>query len=119
MTAAFDGNVRMRMDGPDGGVAHAEVVIGDSVVMVGGADGESAPTSASIHLYVSDCDATYARALQAGATSVSEPEDQFYGDRMAGVRDPSGTTWWLATRFETLTPEEMARRSEELAQQGS
>lgn len=113
MTAAFDADERMRMPAPDGGISHAEVTIGDSVVMVGSASEQWTPSRATIHLYVEDCDATYAAALKAGATSIREPTDESYGDRMAGVEDPSGTTWWMATRVENLSPDEMARRSEQ------
>jgi PhnB protein len=64
-----------------------------------------------IYLYVNDTDATYRRALQAGATSIMEPKDQFYGDRNGGVRDATGTEWWIATHVEDVPPEEMARRA--------
>lgn len=106
---------------PDGKVGHAEVQIGDSVVMLA-----DAPTSDSgevmtglLHLYVEDVDAVYKRAVGAGATSVREPTNQFYGDRMAGVRDPVGNQWWIATHVEDVPPEEMAKRAEEAAAQQS
>ena len=78
------------MEQPNGSIGHAELVIGDSVVMVGSAGPENPAMPAMIHLYVDDCDATYERALAAGGTSVREPENQFYGDRSAGVRDSTG-----------------------------
>ena len=90
---------------------HAEVRIGDSVVMMGEAGPENKPTSSMIYLYVSDADAVYRRALQAGATPVREPADQFYGDRNAGVKDPAGNQWWMATRKEDVSPEELAKRA--------
>ncbi len=96
----------------DGAVSHAEVRIGDSVVMLGQAGGEWQPMPAALHLYVPDADAVYRRALQAGAASLREPADQFYGDRMAGVRDPAGNYWWIATHVEDVSPEEMRRRAE-------
>src|SRR4051794_30563563 len=96
----------------DGAVSHAEVRIGDSVVMLGQAGGEWKAMPAALHLYVPDADAVYRRALQAGATSLREPADQFYGDRMAGVRDPAGNYWWIATHVEDVSPEEMRRRAE-------
>ena len=66
-----------------------------------------------LYLYVPNTDATYARALAAGATSVQEPADMFYGDRSAGVKDPAGNTWMIATRQENLTPEELVERAKE------
>ena len=100
------------MAGPDGSVMHGEVRIGDSVVMMGEAWGESKPIAAALYLYVNDTDVTYRRALQAGATPLREPADQFYGDRSGGVKDPAGNQWWIATRKEDLSPEELARRAE-------
>ena len=74
------------MDAPDGSVGHAELAIGDSVVMVAAASERWPATPGNIHLYVDDRDATYAKALAAGATSIQEPSDQFYGDRSSGSR---------------------------------
>jgi PhnB protein len=110
---AFGAEEKFRMDGPDGKVGHAEVQIGDSIVMVGDAGAENPAMPAMIHLYVDDCDATYERALAAGATSEREPTDQFYGDRSAGVRDSAGNLWWIATHVEDVPEEEMAKRIEE------
>jgi uncharacterized glyoxalase superfamily protein PhnB len=99
------------MDMPDGSVGHAEVRIGDSVVMVGQA-GDAWPAVASaLHLYVTDVDATYKTAVAAGATSKDEPEDQFYGDRRANVIDPAGNQWFIATHVEDVPPEEMETRA--------
>ena len=116
---AFDAEVAFRMDKPDGSVAHAEVTIGDSRVMIGEAGGEWAPMPAGLHLYVEDCDTVYKSALEAGATSVREPQNEFYGDRSAGVRDAAGNTWWIATHVEDVSEEEMARRAQEWAAQQS
>ena len=110
---AFGAEEKFRMDGPDGKVGHAEVQIGDSIVMVGDAGAENPAMPAMIHLYVDDCDATYERALAAGAKSEREPTDQFYGDRSAGVRDSAGNLWWIATHVEDVPEEEMAKRIEE------
>ncbi len=109
---AFDGKVTERMEGPNGTIGHAEVRIGDSVVMLGEASGRWKPTTAAIYLYVHDTDATYKRALQSGATSAMEPTDQFYGDRNAGVQDPAGNFWWIATHVEDVAPDEMKKRAE-------
>lgn len=108
---AFAAQEIERMVRPDGRIGHAEVKIGDSIVMMSEAGGEWKPTPGALYLYVPDADATYHRALQAGATSTMEPRDQFYGDRSAGVIDPTGTQWWIATHKEDLTPEELARRA--------
>jgi PhnB protein len=92
---AFDGVEVFRTTGSAGGL-HAEVIIGDSKLMIGGYEGvEEIPTA--LHLYVPDADAVYQRALEAGGTSLEEPVDQFYGDREAGVKDPTGNVWWIAT----------------------
>jgi uncharacterized glyoxalase superfamily protein PhnB len=69
------------------------------------------PSPASIYLYVQDTDAAYRRALEAGATSLMEPADQFYGDRSAGVKDSQGNIWWIGTHIEDVSPEELARRA--------
>lgn len=98
---AFGGNELFRTTGSAGGL-HAEVMVGDSKLMIGGMKGvEEKPTA--LHLYVADADAVYQRALEAGATSLEEPVDQFYGDREAGVKDPTGNVWWIATH--KLDPE--------------
>ena len=84
-----------RTTGSAGGL-HAEVIIGDSKLMIGGMDTvEEIPTA--LHVYLSDADAVYQHALDAGATSLEAPVDQFYGDREAGVKDPTGNVWWIAT----------------------
>ena len=110
---AFGAEEKFRMDAPDGKIGHAEVQIGDSIVMMGDAGAENPAMPAMIHLYVDDCDATYERALAAGAKSEREPTDQFYGDRSAGVRDSAGNLWWIATHVEDVPEEEMAKRIEE------
>jgi PhnB protein len=79
----------------DNTVMHAEIRIGDSLIMLGQAGGPMKPRSAALYLWIQDVDATYAKALQAGATSESEPEDKPYGHRNAGVIDRNGVTWWI------------------------
>jgi uncharacterized glyoxalase superfamily protein PhnB len=78
--------------------AHVELAIGDSVVVVeaGELPADITPTIASIYVYVEDPDAAYARALEAGAKSISEPEDKHYEERSAGIQDPFGNTWWIS-----------------------
>ena len=107
----FDATELERMSRPDGTIGHAEVRIGDSVVMMGEARGESTPMPGTLYVYVSDTDAVYKRALEAGAASLMEPADQFYGDRNAAVRDPVGNHWWIATHKEDVSPQEIVRRA--------
>jgi PhnB protein len=110
MEKAFDGKEILRHTAPDGRLAHAEVRIGDSVVMIGEPGDDTAARPANLFLYVTNADATYKRAIQAGAQSQAEPADQFYGERMGGVRDPFGNIWWIATHIEDVSPEEVQRR---------
>jgi PhnB protein len=100
---------------PDGLIGHAEVKIGDSVVMISDATAEYPAMPAMVHVYVEDVDAAYRRALDAGAESLREPADQFYGDRSAGVRDAGGNLWWIATHVEDVSAEEIERRAAALA----
>jgi uncharacterized glyoxalase superfamily protein PhnB len=97
--AAFGATERSRNAGPDGLIMHAEVQIGDSVVMLSDASPAFGAMPMMLHLYVADCDAAYRQALAAGAQSVREPADQPYGDRSAGVKDRWGNQWWLATHI--------------------
>jgi len=80
-----------------GNIRHAEVRIGDSVIMLGERPGAALP--ASVHVYVPDVDSAYDKALAAGATTLSAPRDLPYGDRSAGVRDPQGNLWWIGTHL--------------------
>ncbi len=102
MKQAFAAEELRRMTRPDGSIGHAEVKIGDSRVMLGEAGGEFAPMPGMLHLYVEDVDAVYQRALQAGAVSVREIVDEFYGDRIGGVKDKSGNQWWIATHIKDV-----------------
>lgn len=119
MKQSFEAKEIERMARADGTVMHAEVRIGDSVIMMGEPMGEYQPMPSSLYLYVNDTDATYKRALEAGGTSVKEPANQFYGDRSASVKDPTGNLWGIATHIEDVSPEEMARRAEAFAKQKS
>lgn len=100
LTRALDAVEIRRFAGDDGRIFHAEVRIDDSVVMVADRPVGAPPTAANIHVYVPDVDASYKRALEAGAVSVQEPVKGQDPDKRGGVRDPSGTTWWLATMVE-------------------
>jgi PhnB protein len=115
LKAALGAEEIMRMPGPDGVVMHAEVNIGNSRLMLSEAM-RTEPSSSSFYIYVNDVDALYKRAVGAGATSEAQPTDQFWGDRMATVKDPFGNTWSLATHKEDPTPEEIAKRMAALSQ---
>lgn len=99
LTQAFEARELQRHLRPDSTVQHAEVTIGDSVIMMGEPAGSQPPRPGMIHLYVADGDAAYQRALHAGATSLREPADLPHGVRMSGVEDPHGNQWWIATRL--------------------
>jgi len=106
----FSAEEMFRMPGPDGTIGHAEMRIGDSVVMLADAGPDNPARPATLLVYVEDCDASYRKALAAGASSEREPADQFYGDRTAGV-NASGILWWLHTHVEDVPPEEMEKRA--------
>jgi uncharacterized glyoxalase superfamily protein PhnB len=108
----FGATEKERMTDDSGAIRHAEVEINGSVIMMGGTRPGWPPMPCMNYVYVDDTDATYARALEAGATSMMEPADQFYGDRNAGVKDAAGNFWWIATHVEEVSPEEMKRRHE-------
>ena len=96
---------------PQGGIGHAEVEIGGAALMQADALPPEYPrTTSLIHLYGPDCDAVYAQAIAAGATSVVEPADQFYGDRLARITDPQGNQWSISTHIEDLPPDQIALR---------
>ncbi len=96
---ALDATELRRHGLPDGSVMHAEVRIGDTVVMLGDAGGDWPAVPAHLHVYVDDVDATYRRALAAGGVSVQEPtRREGEPDRRGGVKDPAGNTWWIATQ---------------------
>ena len=110
---AFEAEEITRLSWPDGRIMHAELKIGDSIIMIGEASREWKPMPASIALYVENVDATYTRALEAGATSIREPANQFYGDRSGGVKDLAGNHWWIATHIEEIPPQELRLRAEQ------
>jgi PhnB protein len=118
---AFGAAERFRMGGPDGKVSHAEIEIGDSVVMLSDQfpeRGVKAPAKGDagsafgIFLYVPDVDSVFKKAVEAGATVTMPLENQFWGDRYGKLRDPFGHNWQLATHVEDVSPEEMAKRAQ-------
>ena len=109
---AFGALDKERFTDPNGKIVHAEVTLGDSIVQLSDAIGDWKPVQVPLLLYVTDTDSTYRRALKAGATSLREPMDAFYGDRTAGVKDSFGNSWWIATHQEDVSREELDKRAE-------
>lgn len=95
---------------PGDRIRHASVRLDGSMIMVAEANAQWPAMSAMLFVYLPDVDAAYSKALAAGAQSLQEPRDAFYGDRSAGVKDANGIQWWLATHIEDVGPEEMERR---------
>jgi PhnB protein len=110
---AFDAEELGRVHLEDGTIGHAEFRIGDSIVMAFDARPSWPDTPAFLRLYFEDADAMHRRAVEAGATSVTEMTELAFGDRVGRVRDPQGNLWWIQSRIEDLEPEEMARRAGE------
>jgi PhnB protein len=107
---AFGAKLLMRMQAPSGKIMHAEVLIGDSIVMLNDVMQEPAQP-ANLFLYVQDVDRTMSRALKAGATVLMPPQDMFWGDRFGRIQDPSGNRWGIATHREDVSPKEMKKRA--------
>jgi PhnB protein len=116
---AFGAKERVRMDAPGGKIGHAELEIGDSLVMLSDAFPQASTrppkeldgTSASIFLYVEDVDGVVQQAVDAGATITMEVSDQFWGDRFGAIQDPFGHVWSIATHVEDVPPEELEERA--------
>jgi PhnB protein len=119
---AFGAKEQFKMPGPDGKIGHAEMRIGDSVIMLADENpnmGHKSPATLggspiSILLYVEDCDATFNQAVKAGGQVERPLANQFYGDRTGGVKDPFGFSWYIATHVEDVSPDEMERRAKEM-----
>lgn len=99
----------------DGFVMHSELLVGDSRVMVSSASEDFPAFPLLLHIYLDDVDATFAKAVEAGATPLREPEDQFYGDRTGGVRDSQDNQWWFSTPIEDVSEDEIRRRMSEMS----
>lgn len=115
LKAAFGAVELSRFAAPDGTLMHAELKIGDSIVMLGEAMEGSPSMPASLYLYVLDADATFRAALDAGGESMEEPADRFWGDRMGLIRDFAGNRWWIATHLEDIDSDELERRVQAMA----
>jgi len=107
---AFGAEEIGRYPEPNGRIAHACVKIGDSMIEMSDCTDEWPATPCSLHFYVPDVDAVYQRAVKAGGVSLREPAEQFYGERSAGVRDVCGNNWFIGTRIEDLSREEVDKR---------
>lgn len=116
---AFGAKVRMKMDAPGGMVGHAEIVIGNSAIMLADECPEMQArspqtiggTAVGIHLYVEDVDKVFNQAVAAGAKVITPVENKFYGDRSGGLADPFGHMWYVSTHKEDLSPEEIGKRA--------
>lgn len=114
---AFGATERLCMKQPDGRIGHAELQLGDSCIMLADenpqieafAPAHYGGSPVSLTIYTEDCDRTYHQAIAAGAKSEREPADQFYGDRMAGVQDPFGYKWYIATHIKDVSKEELEK----------
>jgi PhnB protein len=116
---AFGAKEKLRLPGADGRIHHAEIQIGDSVIMMADEAQQMEAYSpahyggspVSLLIYAEDCDAMYERAVKAGAEGIREPADQMYGDRMSGVKDPFGYRWYIATHIKDVSLEEMTAQA--------
>jgi PhnB protein len=121
-TKAFGATELFRMPGPDGRIAHAQIKIGDSVVMLNdemperGVLGPNAlkGTSVSLYIYVENADKAFEQAVAAGATTISPLADMFWGDRWGLVQDPFGHQWHIASHTRDVTPEEMQKAMKDM-----
>ncbi len=124
--AAFGAREKFRLVDPDGRIGHAELLFGETTVMVSDQFPEygihapypAAPSSMTIHLHVEDADALIEQAVKAGASLVRAAQDHFYGERSGRVRDPSGYDWLIGHAIEEVTPEEMQRRYTAMMEEG-
>ncbi|HEX6441711.1 MAG TPA: VOC family protein [Stellaceae bacterium] len=120
----FGAKLRLRLDGPGGKIGHAELEIGDSLIMLADEHPEMGAlspftvggTPVGLHVYVQDADAVAAKAVAAGAALKRPVENQFYGDRLGSIVDPFGHLWQISTHVEDVSPEEIGRRAAAMAQ---
>jgi PhnB protein len=108
---ALDAQEVFAMRDEQGNVRHAELKVGTSMLMLGGSHDQWKSRPGNFYIYVEDVDAVYRKAIAAGGKSISEPADQFYGDRHGGVADSQGNNWWIATHIEDVAPDELERRA--------
>ncbi len=113
ISTAFGGSEIYRKERPDGAITHAEMRVGDCMLMLGEATVQFGPMPTSIYLYVTDSDNIYHKALEAGGLSVFPIMTLPNGERYGGVKDPCGNIWWVATHVEKVPPDEEERRWKE------
>jgi PhnB protein len=105
------------MTRPDGKIMHAELKVGDSIVMISDSSERAKATSSTLYVYVPNIDAVFQKAVKAGGVSEMEPANQFYGDRSGSVKDPAGNRWYIATHVEDVAPAELKKRAVEFMKQ--
>ena len=113
ITAAFKGQEVARVPTQDGGIGHAEIRVGDSILLAFDAQPDWPDTPSMLRIYVDDAEATFERAVAAGARVVTELDDAAWGDRGGRVRDPLGNIWWVVQHVEDVAPEEIAARMQD------
>ena len=111
----FHAEERGRINDKENHVGHAEVKIGNSIVMMADSTPQYSPIPSQLYVYVDNVDDTYMQAMKAGGTTEQEPTTQFYGDRTAAVKDPTGNVWWIATHVEEISPQDMEKRMKDRA----
>jgi len=102
---------------PDGTLMHAQVIIGDSRIMIAEENEMAKATTSTMYLYVPNVDSVFKQAVKAGGQTIMEPMDMFYGDRSGGVKDASGNSWFIATHKEVVSPQELQKRAEAFIKQ--
>lgn len=102
---------------PDGTLMHAQVIVGDSRIMIAEENEMAKATTSTMYLYVPNVDSVFQQAVRAGGQTIMEPMDMFYGDRSGGVKDPSGNSWFIATHKEDVSPQELQKRAEAFIKQ--
>lgn len=110
---AFGAEEKVRFTTSKGSIAHSEVALGDSLIMIGEANASNPATPSNINVYVKDVDATFEKAVKAGGSSVSDPADKVYGERTGVVKDSTGNQWWISTQIEKLSIDEIKKRTAE------
>lgn len=106
----FQAKILQQMSGPDGGIRHVAMKLGDSVLMAGEVGSGGAALSSHLHLYTADPEQVYRQALDAGAVAIEPPKSQPYGDIRAAFKDPWGNSWWVAKHMEDVSEQETAKR---------
>ena len=115
MTTVFNGKLQFKLNRPNGAIMHAEIKVGNSVVMAGEPTKEFGLFPCSLYIYVKDCDSFFDKAIRYGCESIFEPATMKHaGERYGGVKDKNGNVWWIATHVEDITPAEQSKRINEM-----